>query len=134
KANPGDISRGAKIVILINAGTASASEIVAGALQDNDRAVLLGSTSFGKGSVQTVMPLSDGRAIKLTTSRYFTPSGRSIHELGITPDIELETSGDDSVDAGTWLEEAASLLRDDYQLQQALSHLKTGKIRQSAAQ
>ncbi|MDH3588022.1 MAG: S41 family peptidase [Gammaproteobacteria bacterium] len=131
-ANPGDISRGASIAVLINAGTASASEIVAGALQDHDRAVILGSTSFGKGSVQTVMPLSDGRAIKLTTSRYFTPSGRSIHQLGIKPDIELDVSGDDSADTSLWLEEAASLLREDYQLRQALSHLKTGAIRQSA--
>ena len=92
----------------------------------------MGSTSFGKGSVQTVMPLSDGRAIKLTTSRYFTPSGKSIHELGIDPDIELPTSGDDAVDDSAWLDEAAALLRDDYQLQQALRHLKTGRIRQSA--
>ncbi|MBT8422166.1 MAG: S41 family peptidase [Gammaproteobacteria bacterium] len=134
EANPGDISRGAKIIVLINEGTASASEIVAGALQDHGRALLMGSTSFGKGSVQTVMPLSEGRAIKLTTSRYFTPSGRSIHELGIKPDIELPASGDDAVDDSAWLEEAATLLRDDYQLRQALRHLKTGRIRQSALQ
>lgn len=132
KANPGDISGGASIVVLINAGTASASEIVAGALQDHDRAVVLGATSFGKGSVQTVMPLSDGRAIKLTTSRYFTPSGRSIHEMGIAPDIELSSTGNDEIDDSAWLEEAASMLRQDYQLRQALRHLKTGGIRQSA--
>ncbi|MBT8138112.1 MAG: S41 family peptidase [Gammaproteobacteria bacterium] len=133
-ANPGDISRGARLAVLINSGTASASEIVAGALQDHDRAVLLGSRSFGKGSVQTVMPLSDGRAIKLTTSRYFTPSGRSIHESGIMPDVELETSGSDAVDASRWLQEATTMLADDYQLRQALTHLKGGEIRQSAAQ
>ncbi|MBT8131227.1 MAG: S41 family peptidase [Gammaproteobacteria bacterium] len=134
QANPGDITRGAKIVVLINEGTASASEIVAGALQDHHRAVLMGSTSFGKGSVQTVMPLSDGRAIKLTTSRYFTPSGRSIHELGIVPDIQLEATGVEASDTTAWLAEAANLLRGDYQLQQALNHLKSGEIRQSAAQ
>ena len=72
------------------------------------------------------MPLSEGRAIKLTTSRYFTPSGRSIHESGIEPDIELQASGDDAVDASRWLEEAATMLRDDYQLRKALAHLKTG--------
>ncbi|MBT8143727.1 MAG: S41 family peptidase [Gammaproteobacteria bacterium] len=134
-ANPGDISAGADIVILINAGTASASEIVAGALQDHDRAVVMGATSFGKGTVQTVMPLSSGRAIKLTTSRYFTPSGRSIHELGIEPDIRL--SSDDNtaaIERGEWLDEAVMLLRSDAQLRQALSHLKTGNIRQSKAQ
>lgn len=133
-ANPGDISRGAKIVVLINSGTASASEIVAGALQDHGRALLMGSTSFGKGSVQTVMPLSDGRAIKLTTSRYFTPSGRSIHELGIKPDIILPVTGDDSFDDIAWLDDAVIMLREDHQLRQALNHLKTGEIRQSAIQ
>lgn len=135
-ANPGDISAGAKIAILINSGTASASEIVAGALRDHDRAVILGTRSFGKGTVQTVMPLSNGRAIKLTTSRYFTPSGQSIHDLGIEPDIRLAPSDDVAAAArdDAWLDEAVSLLRDDYQLRQALAHLKGGEIRQSAIQ
>ncbi|WP_075180307.1 S41 family peptidase [Neptunomonas phycophila] len=78
------------IVVLINSGSASASEIVAGALQDQKRAVIMGTTSFGKGSVQTVLPLSDNRALKLTTARYFTPSGRSIQAQGIVPDVVVE--------------------------------------------
>ena len=89
EALPGDVLDGAPIAVLVNGGSASASEIVAGALHDHGRATLLGRTTFGKGSVQTVLPLSDGRAIKLTTSRYYTPSGVSIHERGIDPDIEL---------------------------------------------
>ncbi len=86
----GDLLKGAPIIVLINDGSASASEIVAGALQDNHRAVLMGTKSFGKGSVQTVIPISDTQAIKLTTARYYTPSGRSIQAEGIKPDIVVE--------------------------------------------
>lgn len=90
EATPGDVLRGKPLIVLINQGTASASEIVSGALQDHHRAVLLGMRSFGKGSVQSVVPLSDGTAVKLTTALYYTPSGRSIQATGIEPDIEVE--------------------------------------------
>ncbi len=86
-ATPGDLAQGKPIVVLINGGSASASEIVAGALQDHHRAVVVGTRSFGKGSVQTVMPLRGDGAMRLTTSRYYTPSGRSIQALGVSPDI-----------------------------------------------
>ena len=89
-ARPGDLAAGKPIVILINGGSASASEIVAGALQDHRRAIVVGTKSFGKGSVQTIMPIQGNGAMRLTTARYYTPSGRSIQALGITPDILVE--------------------------------------------
>ena len=88
-ADPADASEGVPLVVLINGGSASASEIVAGALQDQKRAVLMGTDSFGKGSVQTVLPLNNDRALKLTTALYYTPNGRSIQAQGIVPDIEV---------------------------------------------
>lgn len=89
-ATPDDLLNGAPLVVLINEGSASASEIVAGALQDHKRALILGMKSFGKGSVQTVLPLDEKTGLKLTTARYFTPAKRSIQAEGITPDITVE--------------------------------------------
>jgi carboxyl-terminal processing protease len=90
-ATPGDSLNGAPLVVLINGGSASASEIVAGAMQDHKRAIIMGTRSFGKGSVQTIQELRNGSAVKLTTARYFTPNGRSIQAKGIDPDIELKS-------------------------------------------
>ena len=90
KAKPGDIINGLPLVVLINGGSASASEIVAGALQDHKRAIILGTQSFGKGSVQTIIPVNPYGALRMTTARYFTPSGRSIQKKGISPDIVVD--------------------------------------------
>ena len=97
-AKPGDITDGLPIVILVNGGSASASEIVAGALQDHRRAIVLGTRTFGKGSVQTIIPLTGHGAIRLTTARYYTPSGRSIQAKGIDPDIVVEQSRIEKID------------------------------------
>lgn len=98
-ATPGDLLDGAPLSILVNKGSASAAEIVAGALKDHHRATIIGTATFGKGSVQTIIPLTDGNAIKLTTSRYYTPSGMSIHARGVAPDVVVEAQGSDGEDA-----------------------------------
>jgi len=150
-AHPGDIIDRAPMVVLINNGSASAAEIVAGALKDNARAIILGTRSFGKGSVQTVLPLDNTRAIKLTTALYYTPSGTSIQAKGISPDIVVEaiTIPKDSAAKSTFLDLAEAdlsghllnngseimkanqlanndekLLHEDYQLYAALTILK----------
>ncbi|MEQ5835379.1 S41 family peptidase [Marinobacter sp. NFXS9] len=159
-AQPGDETDGAPIVVLINGGSASASEILAGALQDHHRAVIMGTESFGKGSVQTVIPLDETHAIKLTTARYYTPSGRSIQAKGIHPDIvvkqarltevdnqpfftEADLSGhlengteDGKTDDKTAKAAKDELVAKDYQLRTALNLLKglgiLGKSKESA--
>ncbi|MFT4247121.1 MAG: S41 family peptidase [Pseudomonas sp.] len=93
EATPGDLLAGAPVVVLVDAGSASASEVLAGALRDNQRARIVGSRTFGKGSVQTVLPLDNGDSVKLTTARYYTPSGKSIQASGIVPDVVLKPEG-----------------------------------------
>jgi carboxyl-terminal processing protease len=105
-ARKGDLIEGLPMVVLINGGSASASEIVAGALRDHGRAIVMGTTSFGKGSVQTIMPLPGHGAIRLTTARYYTPSGTSIQATGIEPDIEVQQSRVEVIDQGTSRREA----------------------------
>jgi carboxyl-terminal processing protease len=120
-ATPGDALNGAPIIVLVNGGSASAAEIVAGALKDQHRAKLMGRTTFGKGSVQTIIPLSDDRAVKLTTSLYYTPSGVSINHRGIAPDIELER---DPKAPPIALPSDAPLLQRDDEVRRALEELK----------
>ncbi len=144
-AKAGDVANGSPIVVLINGGSASASEILAGALQDHGRAVIMGTRSFGKGSVQTVIPLDETHAIKMTTARYYTPDGRSIQARGIAPDIEVRPAtlteieggplfseaslaghlenGDDERDNGQ-LDVSNTEVNRDYQLRSALNLLK----------
>jgi carboxyl-terminal processing protease len=123
EATPGDLLNGASLVVLVNGGSASAAEIVAGALKDHQRAALIGHKTYGKGSVQTVMPLSDGGAIKLTTSRYFTPSGVSIHARGITPDVIAEGPEEPPADLRPG-RNASSLATRDKEVRLALDTLK----------
>ncbi len=128
-AKNGDIMDGAVVVVLVNGGSASASEIVAGALQDHGRALIIGTTTFGKGLVQTVMPLSKGRAIKLTTSHYYTPSGDSIHEIGITPDIVVDGSREHpGLSAGATVDR-----ENDAQLIEALEQIRNQRVMHSQA-
>ena len=129
-ASSGDVFRGIDMAVLVNGGSASASEIVAGALKDHSRARLVGEQTYGKGSVQTVMPLSDGRALKLTTSHYFTPSGRSINGTGIEPDFLVVAEDPARQYRGPGSETAPG---DDKQLQEALRVLGFNPVELSRA-
>jgi carboxyl-terminal processing protease len=124
RASGDDMLQGAPLVVLINKGSASAAEIVAGALQDHHRATLLGTTSYGKGSVQSVMPLSGDRAVKLTTAYYYTPNGRSIHNIGIEPDVTFSPELTDEFDDGFDDDDDDD---DDQMLSEALMLLKAGE-------
>ncbi len=129
-AHRGDILDGATMVVVVNKGSASASEIVAGALQDHNRALIVGTETFGKGLVQTVVPLSKGRAIKLTTSRYYTPSGDTIHDVGITPDVYVEDKpGYPDLSLSGVLDRES-----DTQLAEAIEHLQIRPVMHSNAQ
>jgi len=125
-ATPGDDLKGAPMVVLVNAGSASASEIVAGALKDNHRAVLMGRRTFGKGSVQTVIPLSENSALKLTTSKYFTPSGASINHKGIEPDVPIERDPKSAIEGEDFdsvaIERDAEVQRALRQLREQIAH------------
>jgi carboxyl-terminal processing protease len=123
EATPGDLIGGAPLVVLVNGGSASAAEIVAGALKDHGRAELVGHKTYGKGSVQTVMPLSHGGALKLTTSRYFTPSGASIHDKGILPDVLISGPDESPADLATD-GPSSSLTTRDPEVRLALTELK----------
>lgn len=132
-ATPGDLAEGKPIVVLINGGSASASEIVAGALQDHRRAIVVGTKSFGKGSVQTIMPLRGDGAMRLTTARYYTPSGRSIQALGVSPDIVVDQPRrDPNAEAE---EEGARPSRSEADLRGAISNdsLSDDEVRQIEA-
>lgn len=133
EAQAGDALHGAPLLVLVNSGSASAAEIVAGALQDHGRALLIGQQTYGKGSVQTVMPLLDGKALKLTTSKYFTPSGASIHKTGIMPDIAIEA--DEAIRQTGKPPRFNVDVEQDPELRAALSVLKDGRdLRQTRAQ
>ncbi|HMS95618.1 MAG TPA: S41 family peptidase, partial [Tabrizicola sp.] len=122
-ATPGDLAVGKPIVLLINGGSASASEIVAGALQDHRRAVVVGTKSFGKGSVQSLIPLRGDGAMRLTTSRYYTPSGRSIQALGISPDIVVQQPVPPAADPAAIDEKASAVgQRSEADLRGAISN------------
>jgi carboxyl-terminal processing protease len=125
EAKPGDISHGARLVVLVNGGSASASEILAAALHDNHRATLIGRRTYGKGSVQTIMPLEDGQALKITTSRYFTPAGVSINGVGIVPDVVLEGAEQPPADMDTAESAAPTLAQRDPQVALALQALSS---------